>query len=330
MFVCAQVYLCPESPRWYMTKNKYRDALSSLLRLRRTPLQACRDLYTIHAALQVESKMREGKSLWREFFMVARNRRAAQSSFFVMFMQQFCGVNVIAYYSSQIFVDANFSRQNALLVSLGTGVVNFLFAIPAVYTIDTFGRRNLLLTTFPLMALCLFFTGFSFWIPEGNSARVGCIATGIYLFMVVYSPGAGPVPFTYSAEAFVSRIDSRGYAKILTIYQPLYVRDIGMSFATATCWGFNFILSLTWPALVRAFSNQGAFSWYAGWNLCAWVFAYFCLPETKGRTLEELDAVFEVATTKHAKYYKDSLPWYFNKYVKRTDVKPRPDLYEIY
>ena len=80
---------------------------------------------------------------------------------------------------------------------MGFGVINFLFALPAVYTIDTFGRRNLLLTTFPLMSLCLLFTGFSFWIPEDSkSARVGCIALGIYLFGIVYSPGEGPVPFT--------------------------------------------------------------------------------------------------------------------------------------
>jgi MFS family permease len=65
-------------------------------------------------------------------------------------MQQFCGVNVIAYYSSEIFVEANFPEQQALAASLGFGIVNFLFAIPAFYTIDTFGRRNLLLTTFPV------------------------------------------------------------------------------------------------------------------------------------------------------------------------------------
>jgi hypothetical protein len=85
----------------------------------------------------------------------------------------------------------------------GCGITNWIFAIPAVYTIDTFGRRNLLLTTFPLMSLFLLFTGFSFWIPNENS-RTACVATGIYLFMIVYSPGEGPVPFTYSAEAFVS------------------------------------------------------------------------------------------------------------------------------
>jgi hypothetical protein len=79
----------------------------------------------------------------------------------------------------------------------------------------------------------------------------------------------------YSAEAF-----------------PLHLRDVGMSFATATCWGFNFILSLTWPALVKAFTPQGAFGWYAAWNMFGWVYCYFLLPETKNLTLEELDTVF--------------------------------------
>lgn len=238
LIVMAQVYLCPESPRWYMEKGKYDKAFNALQRLRSHDIQAARDMYYAFKLLEVEASQREGKSLWKEFFLVKRNRRAAQSSFFVMFMQQFCGVNVIAYYSTQIFENAGFVRRDALLVSLGTGIVNFLFAIPAVYTIDTFGRRNLLLTTFPMMSLCLFWAGFSFLIPSRDNpdyvpgsdlpaeqrmiptqAQLGSVAAAIYTFMAVYSPGEGPVPFTYSAEAF-----------------PLYIRDIGMSFATATTW----------------------------------------------------------------------------------------------
>ena len=69
-----------------------------------------------------------------------------------MFMQQFCGVNAIAYYSSNIFVEGGFSQTSAILASFGFGAVNFVFAGPAVWTIDTFGRRNLLLVSFPTMA----------------------------------------------------------------------------------------------------------------------------------------------------------------------------------
>jgi MFS family permease len=166
-------------------------------------------------------------------------------------------------------------------------LINWLFAIPAVYTIDTFGRRNLLLVTFPLMGLFLLFTGFSFWIGpdpvEGDpsshisQARVACVAVGIYLFGIVYSPGEGPVPFTYSAEAY-----------------PLYVRSYGMALATATTWFFNFTLAITWPSLLHAFKPQGAFGWYAGWNIIGFVLILLFLPETKGKTLEELDQVFSV------------------------------------
>ena len=223
-------------------------------------------------------------------------------------MQQFCGVNVIAYYSTSIFMAANNTRSTALLVSMGTGIVNWIFAVPAVFTIDRFGRRNLLLVTFPLMALCLLLTGFAFNITDAK-ARLCTIATGLYLFMVVYSPGAGPVPFTYSAEAF-----------------PLHIRDIGMSASTAITWGFNFIISFSWPPMVQGFGNRGAFCWYAGWNVFGWVFAYFFLPETKSRTLEELDQVFSMTNRQHAKYYGSKLPWYAKKFTGQ-DVEPFLELY---
>lgn len=225
-----------------------------------------------------------------------------------------------------MFRTAGFGRRTALVTSLGCGITNWIFALPAVYTIDTFGRRNLLLTTFPLMCLFLLFTGFSFWIP-GLEARTACVATGIYLFMIVYSPGEGPVPFTYSAEAFVSGF-GRCQRFVLMHLQPLYIRDIGMSFATATTWGFNFIVSLTWPALVEAFTSQGAFGWYAAWNFFGWIFCYFCLPETKALSLEELDQVFSVPTTKHINHYRGMLPWYFKKYILRGDVEPKKQLYD--
>lgn len=354
------VYLCPESPRWYMEKNRYMDAFGSMKALRFSKIQAARDMYYAAKLLETEEASRSTRgTIFHEFFKIRRNRRAAQSAFFVMFMQQFCGVNVIAYYSTKIFTDAKFPIEQALLVSLGTGIVNWVFAVPAIYTIDTFGRRNLLLTTFPLMGLMLLFTGFSF-MAQNEEIRVALVTTGIYLFMVIYSPGEGPVPFTYSAEAF-----------------PLYIRDTGMSFATATCWGFNFIISLTWPPLVDAFSNPGGFAWYAFWNFFGFVYAYFLLPETKvcfsefsslrpvallaphthsyrclslhhnfpfelttlsyyittnqkqGLTLEELDAVFDVGNREHARYYMQKLPWYFRKWILRADMNPYPELYQL-
>ncbi|KAG7093135.1 hypothetical protein E1B28_009418 [Marasmius oreades] len=310
------VYFCPESPRWYMRKGRYRDAFNSLARLRHTKLQAARDIYYIHVLLEAEKDSNvQGRNRFFEMFTIPRNRRATVASFIVMFMQQFCGINVIAYYSTNIFVQAKFTEKQALIASWGYGMINWLFAIPAIYTIDTFGRRNLLLISFPLMATFLLLTGFAFWIPfdpdNPDGKRIAVVALGIYLFAMAYSPGEGPVPFTYSAEAF-----------------PLYIREVGMSCATAILWFFNFILALTWPRLLGAFGAQGAFGWYAAWNVVGFIAALLFVPETKALSLEELDQVFSVPTRIHAAYQLKALPHNIRKYIFRMKVDDLPPLYK--
>lgn len=108
----------------------------------------------------------------------------------------------MAFYSSSIFERAGASPKEALIASMGFGLINFTFAWPAVFTIDTFGRRSLLLFTFPQMAWTLLAAGFCFYIPQSNKAHIGLVATFVYIFTAFYSAGEGPVPFAYSAEVF--------------------------------------------------------------------------------------------------------------------------------
>ncbi|KAF8528490.1 hypothetical protein BU17DRAFT_73513 [Hysterangium stoloniferum] len=297
------IYFCPESPRWYIKKGRYAEAYKSLCRLRNTPLQAARDLYYIHAILHEEAAI-IGKSNYItrfvELFTIPRVRRATLASFVVMIAQQMCGINIIAFYSSTVFVEAGASTKNALLASFGFGLVNFAFAWPAVRTIDTYGRRTLLLFTFPQMAWTLLAAGFSFYIPTSNKdAHLGVIALFIFLFAAFYSPGEGPVPFTYSAEVF-----------------PLSHREVGMSWAVATCLFWAAVLSLTFPRLLAAFTPQGAFGFYAGLNVIAFVMIFLFVPETKQRTLEELDYIFAVPTRTHMSYQLTKvLPWWFKRYI---------------
>ncbi|KAK3683880.1 hypothetical protein B0T22DRAFT_483688 [Podospora appendiculata] len=298
------IYLCPESPRWYMKKNRYPEAYKSLLKLRNTPLQAARDLYYIHSQLEIEKAI-IGKSTYVtrfiELFTIPRVRRATLAAFTVMIAQQMCGINIIAFYSSTVFTDAGTSDFNALLASFGFGLVNFIFAWPAIWTIDTFGRRSLLLFTFPNMAWSLLAAGLCTLIPGTSGAHLGLVALFIYIFAAFYSPGEGPVPFTYSAEVF-----------------PLSHREVGMAFAVATCLFWAAVLSITFPAILSSLHVVGAFGLYAGFNVVALVMIFFWVPETKQRTLEELDYVFAVPTRVFMKYQlTKTLPYWVRRYVLR-------------
>ncbi|KAK5047957.1 hypothetical protein LTR84_006147 [Exophiala bonariae] len=314
------IYFCPESPRWLMKKGRHAEAYKSLVRLRNTPLQAARDLYFIHAQLIQEEILVEESAVathgnfftrFIELFTIPRIRRATQASGIVMIAQQMCGINIIAFYSSSVFKEAGASVTEALLASWGFGLVNFVFAWPAVWTIDTFGRRALLLFTFPNMCWTLLAAGFCFWIPEGNNAHLGLIATFIYLFDAFYSPGEGPVPFTYSAEVF-----------------PLSHREVGMSWAVATNNFWASVLALTWPRMLRAMKPQGAFGFYAALNMVAFTMIFLWLPETKQRSLEELDYVFAVPTRTHMHYQVSQvLPYWFKTQVLRRKGLTSPKLY---
>jgi MFS family permease len=182
-----------------------------------------------------------------------------------------------------------------------------------MYTIDTYGRRALLLFTFPQMCWTLLAAGFSFWIPLTSRAHLGLIAFFIYLFAAFYSPGEGPVPFTYSAEVF-----------------PLSHREVGMTWAVATNNFWAAALSLSLPYMLTAFTDQGTFGFYAGLNLVAFVLIFLFMPETKQRSLEELDYVFAVTTRRHAQYQlTEVLPWFIKRYIFMRKYAVKPELYHM-
>ncbi|KAF7679855.1 general substrate transporter [Alternaria burnsii] len=312
LLVVLYIYALPESPRILLAKAQksgtnaqefYEEAFLALKSLRNSKVQAARDLILIDYLLEEETKIMEKQSRFFELFTVDRCRRALTASVICMFLQQMCGVNVTVYYSSKIMKEnANLPDRRALLLSAGFGLINFLFAFPAVWTIDTFGRRNLLLFTFPFMAIfqCIMVIAVS--LPDGTPRRALAIV-GMYLFGIAYSPGEGPVPFVYSAESM-----------------PLYNRDYGMGIVTAINWLFNFIVSFTWPSMSnsdKGFGPSGAFAWYAVWCLIGWWLILLFVPETKDLTLEELDQVFEKPTKDYIKHGLDQLRWFIGYHVLR-------------
>lgn len=250
-----------------MKKGRYQESFRSFCRLRNCEMQAARELYYAHCQVLEERSAFAGTSLRRriwELAAVPRLRRAMIASSWICISQQFSGINIMSFYSSTIFSNAGYSTLSTLLASLGFGLIMFVFAFPALYTMDTFGRRNLLLVTFPNMAWCLLAAGLAFLMPTDNSARVPLIAFFIYLFTALYGPGMGPMPSIYFSESF-----------------PLSHREIGGAFTICVNNAVGSALSLTFPALLDRLGPTGAFGLYAGLNMLAFIVIFFIIPETK-------------------------------------------------
>ncbi|KAJ7148961.1 hypothetical protein C8R43DRAFT_1128727 [Mycena crocata] len=296
------VWFCPESPRWLLKKKRFEKSFKSFCRLRNSELQAARDLYYAYTQL-VEEDIAFGNSTFfgriRDLFVIPRLQRATLGSMVVMLAQQFSGINIMAFYSATIFAEAGYNTRTALLISLGFGAVNFTFAFPAIWTIDTFGRRNLLLFTFPNMAWALFLVAGCFQLSVDNAARLPLIATFVFVFTAFYSPGIGPVPNVYAAECF-----------------PLSHRETGVAWSIFVNNTVSTILGLTFPSMLAGMGPTGAFCFYGGLNLVAFVMIFFWLPETKQRTLEELDFIFAVPTRRHMSYQMRTwAPWFVRRYI---------------
>lgn len=173
------------------------------------------------------------------------------------------------------------------------------------------------------MAWSLLAAGLCTLIPGTGNVHLGLVALFVYIFCAFYSPGEGPVPFTYSAEVF-----------------PLSHREVGMAWAVSTCLFWAGVLTVSFPAILKSLGVLGAFCLYAGFNMVAFVMIFLWVPETKQRTLEELDygtstplafncdfrskwltcpellLVFAVPTSTFMRYQLFTwLPWWFKRYV---------------
>ncbi|KAL2062755.1 hypothetical protein VTL71DRAFT_5827 [Oculimacula yallundae] len=312
----AGIWFCPESPRWLMKKGKIAKGFESMVKLRAHPIIGARDFYYSYVIYEEELKVAGGLGYFARMadcFRIPRIRRANYGASTVMIAQQMCGINVISFYSSSIFVKAGYTATEALYASLGYGAVQVVFTIPTLFLIDTKGRRKLCLITFPIMCVFLLAAGLSLLNTDrediSRGARIGPVVLFIYLFTIAYSMGEGPVAFQYSAEVF-----------------PTIQREQGMAWAVCINNTFAGILSLTFPRMQEVMTPTGAFGFYAGLNLIAWFMIFAFLRETKQLTLEEIDQVFSVPTKTFLGYeMKVQLPYFLKTtFLRKKLPKPAP------
>ncbi|CZT08529.1 related to myo-inositol transport protein ITR1 [Rhynchosporium agropyri] len=313
----AGIWFCPESPRWLMKKGKIAKGFESMSKLRAHPIIGARDFYYSFIIYEEELKVGGGLGYFARMadcFRIPRIRRSNYGASTVMLAQQMCGINIISFYSSSIFVRAGYTETEALYASLGYGAVQVIFTIPTLFLIDTKGRRKLCLYTFPLMCIFLLAAGLSLLNVDkpgvSRGAQIGPVVLFVYLFTIAYSMGEGPVAFQYSAEVF-----------------PTIQREQGMAWAVCINNTFAGILSLTFPRMNHVMTPTGAFGFYAGLNLIAWFMIFAFVRETKQLTLEEIDQVFSLPTSKFLGYeLKVQLPYFLKTTILRKKglAKPPP------
>ena len=188
--------------------------------------------------------------------------------------QQITGINTVIYYAPTIFRLAGLSSASvAILASVGVGVVNVVLTMAAMQLIDRVGRRPLLLVSLAGMALSLFVLGLAFALPQA-SGNLGWIAVGsLMIYVGSFAIGLGPVFWLVLSEIY-----------------PLHIRGRAMSIGTAVNWSVNLIVALTFLTLTQVLGNAATFWLYGIVSVGAWLFAFFLVPETKGKTLEEIEA----------------------------------------
>ncbi|MFY0601286.1 MAG: sugar porter family MFS transporter [Cyclobacteriaceae bacterium] len=256
------MFFMPESPRW-LAKNGLEDKVRAILD--RIGGADYADIQLIE--INKTTKQDQGKVHF-EHLRDPKLRNVLMIGIVLAIFQQWCGINVIFNYAEEIFKAAGFGVSDILFNIVITGVINLVFTFVAIYTVDKLGRRSLMTIGSAGLAIIYLLIGTAYALNISG----WILLVLVLLAIATYAMSLAPIMWVVISEIFPNRI-----------------RGAAVAVATLALWSASFVLTYTFPFLNKALGASGTFWLYGVICLAGWFFVYKKLPETKGKSLEEIE-----------------------------------------
>lgn len=267
------MYAMPESPRWLVVKGRVDQAREVLGRSRSDQV-ADQEIQEIQQTQRRRERESRGQPTGWGALLQKWIRPALIAGVGLAAFQQFIGINTIIYYAPTTFSQIGFGNSAAVLAPIAIGVVNFLFTFVALRLIDRVGRKPLLLGGNVGMVLAMGISGLVLLFTGSSGTVVGIVTLAcLAVYIAFFAATWGPVMWAMLPELF-----------------PSNVRGAADGVATMANWGSNFIVSLFFPVLLTSIGEGPVFLLFAVIGILAFVFVQRRVPETKGKSLEQIEA----------------------------------------